>query len=256
MTTLTGYLSTLEDKLKDIREGGVINPVTKIWWDMLTETYLKLAIDNTREDDKILDVGCGVGNYIIALSKINRVCFGIDPLYEVSLLKAQQKNKDESVNNISLIRAVSENLPFGDEKFNMILHLSTLQHVSDQDKTLSEIERVLKKEGFLLVSVPTNRNISTLFKKTKKPEYFTKDFDLRELKKVVTENGFKILKIRGCGFFPPFAHKALFVCYRLFGEKITGKMIAMLDIFARCVPITASSVVAICKTTKRRLSDE
>ena len=248
-------LEKLEGALKKYRSGQ-IDPITKIYWNMHSEINLKLAIDNTREDDKILDVGCGVGNYIIALSKINRVCFGIDPLYEVSLLKAQQKNKDESVNNISLIRAVSENLPFGDEKFNMILHLSTLQHVSDQDKTLSEIERVLKKEGFLLVSVPTNRNISTLFKKTKKPEYFTKDFDLRELKKVVTENGFEILKIRGCGFFPPFAYKALFVCYRLFGEKITGKMIEMLDIFARCVPITASSVVTVCKTTKGRLSDE
>lgn len=132
----------------------------------------------------------------------------------------------------------------------MILHLSTLQHVSDQDKTLSEIERVLKKEGFLLVSIPTNRNISTLFEKTKKPEYFTKDFDLRELKKVVTGNGFEILKIRGCGFFPPFAHKALFVCYRLFGEKITKRIIISLDKFAKLIPKYASSIVVLAEVNK------
>lgn len=105
-------LEKLEGTLKKYRSGQ-IDPVTKIYWNMHSEINLKLAIDNTREDGKILDVGCGVGNYIIALSKINRVCFGIDPLYEVSLLKAQQKNEDECVNNISLVRAVSENLPFG-----------------------------------------------------------------------------------------------------------------------------------------------
>ena len=245
-------LEKLEKELKKIRNGQ-INPITKLYYDYIYEMYLKLANENSSEGNIILDIGCGVGNYIIALSKINRVCFGVDPLYEASLLKAQQKAKDENV-NISLIRGVSENLPFGDKKFDMVLSLSTLQHVSDQDKTLSEIKRVLKDSGFLLVSVPTNRNISTLFRKSKKPEYFTKDFDLKETKKVVTENSFEILKIRGYGFFPPFAHKALFVCYRLFGEKITRKMIESLDIFARCVPITASSVVAICKTTKGGLS--
>lgn len=251
----TTYLSTLEDKLKDIREGGGLNPVTKIWYDMLAETYLKMAIDNTQEDGIILDVGCGVGNYITALSKINRLCFGIDPLYETSLLKAQQKAKDENV-NIPLIRAVSENLPFGDKNFDMVLLLSTLQHVSNQDKTLSEIKRVLKDTGLLLLSVPMNRSISSLFIKSRKPEYFTKDFDLRELEKVVTESGFEILKERGSGFFPPLAHKALFVCYRLFGETITRKIIKVADIFAKLFSSTASSVVALCKVAKGGLSNE
>lgn len=245
MSTAT-YLSTLEDTLKNIR-GMDLNPETKIWWNMLTETYLKLAIDNTREGDVILDVGCGVGNYIIPLSKNNRICYGIDPFYEVSLLKAQQKAKDENVINLPILLAVGENLPFKDKKFNVVLLQSTLQHVNDQDKTLSEIKRVLKDNGFLLVSVPTNGNISTLFIKTKKPECFTKDFDLKEVKKVITKNGFEILEIRGSGFFLPLAHKALFVCYRLFGEKITRKMIELLDIFARSMPQTASSVVAICR---------
>ena len=67
--------------------------------------------------------------------------------------------------------------------------------------------------------------------------------DIRELKKVVTENGFEIQGMRGCGFFPPFMHKALLVCYHLFGEKITRKMIEALDIFARRIPITVSSVL-------------
>ena len=213
--TLHNRLRTLEEVLKDIRGEG-LNPVTKIWWDMHSEINLELANENSSEGDFILDVGCGVGDYIIALSKNNHMCFGIDPLYGVSLLKAQQKAKDENV-NIPLIQGVSEKLPFKDEKFNLILHMSTLQHVDDQHKTLSEIKRVLKDNGLLVVSVPLNENIFTLFRKSKKPEYVTKFFDLRELKKVLTENGFEILKIRGCGFFPPFARKILLFAIRLFG---------------------------------------
>ena len=243
--TIPNHLRALEEALKDIRGGG-LNPETKIWWDMHFEINLELANENSSEGDIILDVGCGVGDYIIALSKNNRMCFGIDPLHEVSLLKAQQKTKDENV-NIHLIRGVSEDLPFKDEKFDMILHLSTLQHVDDQHKTLSEIKRVLKDNGLLVVSVPLSKNIFTLFRKIKKTEYVTKIFSLKELKKSMTENGFEIQRIRGCGFFPPFAHKTLFVCYRLFGYRITRKLIEMLDIFARRIPITASSVVAVCK---------
>ena len=207
--TIPNHLRTLEEVLKDMRGGG-LNPVTKIWWGMHSEINLELANENSSEGDILLDVGCETGDYIIALSKNNRMCLGIDPLYEVSLLKAQQKTKDENV-NIHLIRGVSEDLPFEDEKFDMILHFSTLQHVDNQHKTLSEIKRVLKGNGHLLVCVPMIRNIFTSFRNPKKPEYVTKVFDLRERKKVLTENGFEIQKMRGCGFFPPFAHKILFL---------------------------------------------
>ena len=98
------HLRALEEVLKDIR-GECLNPVTKIWWDMHFEINLEWANENSSEGGFILDVGCGVGNYIIALSKNNHICFGIDPLYEVSLLKAQQKAKDENC-NIPLIQGV------------------------------------------------------------------------------------------------------------------------------------------------------
>jgi hypothetical protein len=75
--------------------------------------------------------------------------------------------------------------------------------------------------------------------------------DFRELKKLLTENGFEIQEMRGCGFFPPFMHKALLVCYYLFGEKLARKMIESLDIFAGRIPITASSVVVVCKINKK-----
>ena len=158
--TVPTHLRALEDVLKDIRGGG-LNPVTKIWWDMHFEINLELANGNSSEGDIILDVGCGRGDYIPALSRNNRVCFGINPLYEVSLLEAKQKQKDEKV-NIPLIRGVSENSPFKGEHFDMILHLSTLQHVDDQHKTLSEIKRVLKDNGLLVVSIPLSKNIFTL----------------------------------------------------------------------------------------------
>ena len=248
--TIPNHLHALEEVLKGYNKRGGVGPVTKIWWDIHVKINLELANENNSEGDFILDVGCGVGNYIIALSKNNRVCFGIDPLYEVSLLEAQQKAKDENV-NIPLIQGVSEHLPFIDEKFDMVLHFSTLQHVDDQHKTLSEIKRVLKDNGLLVVSVPLSKNIFTLFRKIKKPESFTKVFNIAELKKGVTENGFEILKIRGCGFFPPFVNRILLFCYHLFGEKITRKMIEALDIFARRIPITASSVVAVCKVNKK-----
>lgn len=64
--TLPPHLRALEEALKDMRGGGV-DPVTKIWWDMHSRINLELTNKNSSEGSVILDVGCGVGNYIIAL---------------------------------------------------------------------------------------------------------------------------------------------------------------------------------------------
>lgn len=244
--TLTS--KNLEEHLRKIRSGE-IDPVTKIFWEFAGEVNLKTAVDCSSKGDTLLDIGCGVGNYIIALSKKERKCYGIDPFYEVSLLQARKKAEKEKV-NINLVLSTGENLPFKKAVFDDVLLMSTLQHVNNQQKVLSEIKSVLKDDGFLLLTIPNARSISTLFVKIKKPEYFTKNFDLKEVKKTLIEAGFEVLKIRGCGFFPPFSRKILSLVYSLFGGKAAGKMISDLDIFARILPFTASSIIAICRPVR------
>lgn len=51
-----------------------------------------------------------------------------------------------------------ENLSFEDNRFNIVLTNDVLEHVSDPQKAIRELARVIKKNGYLLMSVPFNNN--------------------------------------------------------------------------------------------------
>lgn len=241
-------LKKLESKLKDYRQGRV-DPVTRIYWDMHYEINLKMAIENTKEGDTVLDVGCGTGSMMIDLAKAGRKCCGIDPLYEVSLLAAQKKAREENA-DLPLIRGFSEHMPIKAGSFDAILLLSTLQHVADQKETLKELRRIMKKTGVMLISVPMSKNIFSLFKRGGKPEHFTRGYDVNLLIETLIESHFKIIELRGCGVFPPLSHKALYVCHKLFGSSFARRIIEMLDVVGSRFSSTASSIIVLCKVAE------
>lgn len=239
------HLRFLTRKLAEYRRGEV-DSVTRISWNLGYEVIVRKAIDISSRNDFVLDVGCGTGSYLIALSKGGRRCYGIDPLRDVSLKSAKGRAVEENV-SVFLCQGAGEFLPFQSSVFDVILCISTLQHVGDQRMTLREVRRVLKDKGLLLISVPTIKNISTLFREVETPCYFTMGFDIRGFEKILVEGGFRILGIRGSGFFPPSTHKLLYVYHRFFGEKLTRKMVELLDVFARVWLSAASSLIALCK---------
>lgn len=247
-THATTSLKSLESQLRDYRKGKV-DPVTRIYWDIHHDLNLKIAKESTHDGDFVLDVGCGTGRALIDLANSNRICTGIDPLYEVSL-KGACKSAEKNGVDIGLVRAFSEHLPYKNEKFDLVLLLSTLQHVADQEETLREIKRVLKQDGALLISVPMSKNLFSLFSGPKKPDHFTKIFNLKELTDMLNDSGFSITKTVGCGFFPPLSRKALAAFHAIFKAQLTGKVLGFLDVFAKEIPSTASSVVLLCKVTK------
>jgi ubiquinone/menaquinone biosynthesis C-methylase UbiE len=236
-------LSVLEDALKVYRAGKIDN-ITRISWNLDFKTIMGKAFKASMEGQKILDVGCGLGGYIIALAKQGRECHGVDPLTVISLAKARKKAKEEKA-EIFLYRAIGEYLPYKDEMFDLVLCLSTLQHISSQKHTLREIRRVLKHDGRLLTSIPTTRNIHTLFRKTV-PEHFTAAYSTAAIKKLLAEAGFQIQETTGSGFFPPLSTKILELYYVVFGEKMTRQLIKTLNKIANFWLASAGNVIALC----------
>lgn len=102
----------------------------------------------------ILDIGCADGTFtkvILNRSKASLVV-GIDTLSSsVSYARKRfAKNK-----KLKFRVAEAENLPFGKDKFDSVFALEILEHVFKPEKVLAEIKRVLKRDGYLVVLVPT-----------------------------------------------------------------------------------------------------
>jgi ubiquinone/menaquinone biosynthesis C-methylase UbiE len=105
---------------------------------------------------RVLDVACGPGIPSLMVSPLvepGGTVTGIDlapGMIELALLKAEER----VLNNVSFQEADGESLPFPDEFFDVVLCNHGLVHMTNRERALSEMFRVLKKgRGTLALSV-------------------------------------------------------------------------------------------------------
>jgi ubiquinone/menaquinone biosynthesis C-methylase UbiE len=96
------------------------------------------------DDKKILDIGCGIST---VLHFINGERYGIDPLAN-EYLGLYKYPKD-----ITIKYGLGENIPFQDQFFDIILCSNALDHNVNPHQTIQEIYRVLKDNGFFVLTV-------------------------------------------------------------------------------------------------------
>jgi SAM-dependent methyltransferase len=98
---------------------------------------IKIYLGN-RQDLRIVDVGCGKKPYQYLFKNKYNEYIGIDI------------NKSDSVDVV----ATAENIPFGDDQFDVVLATQSLEHTKDYQSAINEAYRVLKKGGIGFFSVP------------------------------------------------------------------------------------------------------
>lgn len=91
---------------------------------------------------QVLDVGCGTGNYTIALEKtIGCSCWGVDPA-EQMLAIAKVRNP-----NVYFRVGSAEQLAYPAGFFDLVFSVDVIHHVGDRSAYFREAHRVLKKGG-------------------------------------------------------------------------------------------------------------
>ncbi len=104
--------------------------------------------------ERVLDAGCGTGNYSIALAKAGFHVIGTD-FAAGMLTKAREKIDLDLSENVSFQQAdLNAPLDFPGGYFDQIISISVLQAVPHPDFTLSELCRVLKPRGTIVLSLP------------------------------------------------------------------------------------------------------
>jgi 2-polyprenyl-3-methyl-5-hydroxy-6-metoxy-1,4-benzoquinol methylase len=105
----------------------------------------------------VLDAGCGTGRHLRELAKIPSVkIIGIDT-NEKELNEAYlslQEIPAAATNDFSVMKADINKLPFADESFDCVICSEVLEHIPEHHAALTELVRVLKPQGILVISVP------------------------------------------------------------------------------------------------------
>ena len=106
-------------------------------------------------DPVILDLGSGVGNFVVACRNRELRAFGVEPdrIGHSSGLTSLQIAA-RRINQGVFAAAVGEHLPFRDNAFDLVVMDQVIEHVSDQRRVLREALRVLKPAGALYIACP------------------------------------------------------------------------------------------------------
>ena len=109
---------------------------------------------NIKDGDSVLDLGSGAGNdCFVARAIVGETgkVTGID-FTDAMTEKARANNVKLGFTNVEFIQGDIEEMPLGDNQFDVIVSNCVLNLVPDKAKAFSEIFRVLKPDGHFCVS--------------------------------------------------------------------------------------------------------
>jgi len=107
---------------------------------------------------RILDFGCGTGNYADALQKLTHAqVYGVDPS-DGMREKAMAKNP-----HITVLKGNHEYIPFEDAFFDFVYMTDVIHHIPDIWIMFKEIGRVLKSGGSLCIATQSHEQIDNRF---------------------------------------------------------------------------------------------
>ena len=118
---------------------------------------LKFLLARVRAGERVLDVGCGEGRFTAELAAAGVHGVGID-VAEEPLRRARGAHPGVDVR---LIDACGP-WPLADASFDAVWAGEVIEHVADTAAWLSEVRRVLRPGGRLLVSTPNHSRIAVL----------------------------------------------------------------------------------------------
>lgn len=108
----------------------------------------KNLIDLLEKNEQAVYLDCGIGNGVLTLEAAREIgtknIFGIDR--DLQYIKVARKREIEAVKG-----DLNESIPFQDNTFDVITAIEVIEHLHNTDHFLSELYRVLKKEGYAII---------------------------------------------------------------------------------------------------------
>jgi 2-polyprenyl-3-methyl-5-hydroxy-6-metoxy-1,4-benzoquinol methylase len=112
---------------------------------------LAFLLDRVPVGARVLDVGCGEGRFTSALARAGRETVGVD-VAEEPLRRAREREPDLDVR----LLPAEGRWPLEDVSFDAVFAGEVIEHVADTAGWLSEVRRVLRSGGALVLSTPAH----------------------------------------------------------------------------------------------------
>jgi ubiquinone/menaquinone biosynthesis C-methylase UbiE/uncharacterized protein YbaR (Trm112 family) len=132
---------TYYDSVAEVYENEIEQAVHQSELNQRRMDQMVRGLAEKTQKELFLDLGCGTGNILKFGKKYFRRAVGIDISF--NMLKQAKRN------NLEVIQADTLFLPFKSSLFDVVSIFSVLHHIYDYNSVFNQIQRVLKKGGYL-----------------------------------------------------------------------------------------------------------
>lgn len=151
-----------------------------------------------RQNNRLLDIGCGAGNLLAAARKNGWNAQGLD-------VSAGAVKHVRSL-GFEVFEGELQDAAFPSQHFDVVTAAELLEHLFDPKPLLNEVARILRPGGLFWTTTPHARGLSGrvlgLNWRCVWPPEHLQLFSIRGLKKLLHEAGFRQLRIRTTGGNP------------------------------------------------------
>lgn len=171
------------------------------------ETELAFKLFKPEKGMKILDIGCGTGNFSIKLAKEGCKVIGID-ISEEMLKKARRKAQMMNL-DIEFYKMDLYDLKFQDKSFDAVFSMAAFEFVKEPLKALDEMFRVAKDGAQILIgTISKDSKWGELYlsEEVQKNTVF-KYADFKTLEDLKALRNDKLVDFGECLFIPPSANE-------------------------------------------------
>jgi ubiquinone/menaquinone biosynthesis C-methylase UbiE len=170
------------------------------WWFVGLRKIIETLLDvsgGVSRGMRVLDVGCGTGALLNKLREKADYVVGVDNSAEALDFCRLRGHEN-------LVKADGACLPFRDAEFDIVTAIGVIEHISDDKRFLAELQRVLKKNGRLVLMTSS---FPFLWTQADVANDHKRRYYLRVLEKEIHQHGFSTLRLSHFNFilFPALA---------------------------------------------------
>lgn len=157
---------------------------------------LKLINSFTSEEKKLLDIGCGTGDFLKTAQQNNWHVSGIEPNKEVREIANKKTNNS--------VFETAQLLKFEPNSFDVISLWHVLEHLPNLEEQIAIFKKLLKPNGTLIIAVPNYKSYDAKHYKEFWAAYDVPrhlwHFNQASISKLVSAASFKVEKVKPMWF--------------------------------------------------------
>lgn len=155
------------------------------WYNQWTLNKIKRYLNG-----KILEVGCGIGNFTKSLIEYGEV-YGID--IRKDYIEKTEKRLSGSNAKTGLGDIEKGRYFFMAQKFDNVICINVLEHIENDNQAIKNLYEVLKDKGILILLIPAH---SFLFGEIDESIGHFRRYTKKDIKQKLENEGFRILQFK------------------------------------------------------------